>query len=716
MLASFFKVKSPTQKTDDNNIKFGSFENSYIKDELPTEFTLTNLISLFEKLTDEINRFFNLFDPLFNISKNREFSTSLTNTFTECKLPLIYIKVGFIFFIRKINILKTTLLNLPLTDYENVNTNELIEQFISKHKSTTYVDDIGSLKSEFLKFFELETNILTMIKSQEPEYKPSVSNYSILTMLSLGMINDLNKRIPELFAQNVKILDDIPNEQLMEFLVMIHKLDISNQVFENFYLIPQESIWEVPENSEEWCEMKKRFQRLVPYNKKDVKEMLQKVFEFIKLGYASFSKGYSGNKNDILKTAKSGLYMALYFVDKTKAKRNALKFLVNPDPEISKKVWNIIDIKGIGTAAKVALPSIKYVDKFYLKCLAPEITLETISQLDQEIKKSNFELKQPKIITDIISSKLKVDNKGNPDLTEVDKLIKQKISNEEDKKNYTTIKLYHNETMRIPSSGYLKQFINTFYNPPKTQTRDSLIIHIHGGGFVAMSPTGHENYTRKWAKRTGVPLIGIKYSLSPEHPFPKALNEVYQTYLWILTYMEDIFNIKIKNIILAGDSAGGNLCVSLVYLLLVNKLRLPNVVFLVYPALKLTLKRVNISYMNSITDPILEYNLLKCCAFAYAGNCDEFNQFLSPLFMDDKIMKLLPPIRIVGGSSDPLRDDSILLFQKLVKLNVDVTMKEIKYFPHGFLNYDIPNMMPESGIATDIIVEEMEKFIKERTK
>ena len=69
MLASFFKVKSPTQKTEDNNIKFGSFDNSYIKDELPTEFTLTNLISLFEKLTDEINRFFNLFDPLFNISE-----------------------------------------------------------------------------------------------------------------------------------------------------------------------------------------------------------------------------------------------------------------------------------------------------------------------------------------------------------------------------------------------------------------------------------------------------------------------------------------------------------------------------------------------------------------------------------------------------------------------------------------------------------------------
>ena len=123
---------------------------------------------------------------------------------------------------------------------------------------------------------------------------------------------------------------------------------------------------------------------------------------------------------------------------------------------------------------------------------------------------------------------------------------------------------------------------------------------------------------------------------------------------------------------------------------------------------------MNLSYLNSLSDPILEYNLLKFCLVSYTGECDEFNQFLSPLFMHDKVMKLLPPVRIICGSSDPLRDDSILLLQKLVDLNVDVKMKEIKYFPHAFLNYDYPMMMPEANIGNEIIIEEIEQIIKEK--
>ena len=49
----------------------------------------------------------------------------------------------------------------------------------------------------------------------------------------------------------------------------------------------------------------------------------------------------------------------------------------------------------------------------------------------------------------------------------------------------------------------------------------------------------------------------------------------------------------------------------------------------------------------------------------------------------------------------------------VVKDVVGDAMKEIKYFPHGYLNYDIPIMMPEAGIANELIINEMEKFIVE---
>ena len=71
----------------------------------------------------------------------------------------------------------------------------------------------------------------------------------------------------------------------------------------------------------------------------------------------------------------------------------------------------------------------------------------------------------------------------------------------------------------------------------------------------------------------------------------------------------------------------------------------------------------------------------------------------------------MPPIKIVAGSSDPLRDDIIRYVHRLTELKKEVKLIEFKYFPHGFLNYDVPNMMPEAKIGNDVIIKEMEKVI-----
>jgi hypothetical protein len=44
-------------------------------------------------------------------------------------------------------------------------------------------------------------------------------------------------------------------------------------------------------------------------------------------------------------------------------------------------------------------------------------------------------------------------------------------------------------------------------------------------------------------------------------------------------------------------------------------------------------------------------------------------------------------------------------------LKVDAKYTELKYFPHGFFNYDYPMMMPEASVATDIFIEEMKKIL-----
>ena len=124
---------------------------------------------------------------------------------------------------------------------------------------------------------------------------------------------------------------------------------------------------------------------------------------------------------------------------------------------------------------------------------------------------------------------------------------------------------------------------------------------------------------------------------------------------------------------------------------------------------------LSLSYFNAITDPVLEFNLLKFCVKSYQGEYENTkNPFLSPLYMDDNVLKFLPPVRIFGGTADPLRDDSIYFMERLLKLKKKVKMIEFKYFPHGFLNYDIKMMMPEAAVINEMVIKDMDKYITKK--
>lgn len=100
-----------------------------------------------------------------------------------------------------------------------------------------------------------------------------------------------------------------------------------------------------------------------------------------------------------------------------------------------------------------------------------------------------------------------------------------------------------------------------------------------------MSSNSHENYLRKWVNKLDVPVLSIDYRLAPQHPYPNALDDVFQAYMWAIKYAEDELNIIPEKIILVGDSAGGNLVLGLTYLLILLNKRLPTALFLVYPGI-----------------------------------------------------------------------------------------------------------------------------------
>ncbi|KNC48039.1 lipase/esterase [Thecamonas trahens ATCC 50062] len=86
-----------------------------------------------------------------------------------------------------------------------------------------------------------------------------------------------------------------------------------------------------------------------------------------------------------------------------------------------------------------------------------------------------------------------------------------------------------------------------------------LVIHLHGGGFVAMSPADHADYLKTWARAPGMErtlFISLDYPLAPEAPFPLALNDAFALYAIAAS-------CSTAPISVVGDSAGGNLAAAL---------------------------------------------------------------------------------------------------------------------------------------------------------
>ena len=113
--------------------------------------------------------------------------------------------------------------------------------------------------------------------------------------------------------------------------------------------------------------------------------------------------------------------------------------------------------------------------------------------------------------------------------------------------------------MRVISSG----------RATSSLTANKVLMFLHGGGFMGPSADAVENiFVKNWATRLpGLTIINVDFSLAPEHPFPRALQEVLDLYLWLTSgspAVQDALSFYPKDIVVAGDSSGGNIAAALI--------------------------------------------------------------------------------------------------------------------------------------------------------
>ncbi|MCP4114735.1 MAG: alpha/beta hydrolase [Desulfobacteraceae bacterium] len=239
---------------------------------------------------------------------------------------------------------------------------------------------------------------------------------------------------------------------------------------------------------------------------------------------------------------------------------------------------------------------------------------------------------------------------------------------------------------------------------PDKANQDHVILYLHGGGFMGGSINTHKDLGARIAAAAGARLLMPEYRLAPEHPFPAGLTDVVTACTWLLDH-----HVSPDRLVVAGDSAGGGLTVSLLLKLKEKKIPLPRAAVLISPWADLACTGES-HQLNLGKDPMLNKKLLVSTAANYVDKARLTHPLVSPVHGD---LSGLCPLLIQVGSHEVLLDDSITLGARAKEAGVEVTLEvweEMFHVWHYFARY-----LDQSRDAIDNIGEWIKnKFLSAR--
>jgi acetyl esterase/lipase len=238
--------------------------------------------------------------------------------------------------------------------------------------------------------------------------------------------------------------------------------------------------------------------------------------------------------------------------------------------------------------------------------------------------------------------------------------------------------------------------INAEWLIPEGSNPEKVILYVHGGGYISGSCNDHRSLVSKFAKNTGVTNLTYEYRLAPEHPFPAAVDDSLTVYRYLLSK-----GIKPSNILIAGESAGGGLCLSTLLALKAYDLPQPVAAVAISPWTDLTCSSE--SYRTKHKVSVAPLNSWHVFSKYYAGNSPKDMPLISPLFGD---LSGLPPIFINSAVDDELFDDGENFYKKAVQAEVKATFRAGTGMVHCY-----PLLSPMFKEAEDAM-NEIVAFIK----
>jgi epsilon-lactone hydrolase len=195
---------------------------------------------------------------------------------------------------------------------------------------------------------------------------------------------------------------------------------------------------------------------------------------------------------------------------------------------------------------------------------------------------------------------------------------------------------------------------------PVDAPENFVLLYFHGGGFIFCSLKTHRAMVARLALAGGTRAVSVDYRLAPEHPFPAALEDCLAAYRWLLQS-----GISPRRIVVAGDSAGGNLALALLIALRRDGDPLPAAAVGLSPATDLTWSGESFQTKAKF-DPIFpkgsSSSLSSQIDAVYVRTEDPHNPLISPLYGDWRGM---PPILLHVGEDEVLLNDSTRMVDRV---------------------------------------------------
>lgn len=225
---------------------------------------------------------------------------------------------------------------------------------------------------------------------------------------------------------------------------------------------------------------------------------------------------------------------------------------------------------------------------------------------------------------------------------------------------------------------------------PQNSIANQVLLYLHGGGFVFGLTPPHLQMGAYLAHKMGMRILMADYRLAPDHPFPAALDDCATAYRWLLKQ-----GISAHNIVVAGDSAGGNLTVTLLMKLRDSGDPLPAAAACLSPVTDLTKADLRQAYK----DPLLPPQAMSFYTKSYVGHNDAHIPLISPVFGD---LRDLPSLLVHAGEDEILRDDAVRIASLAGSAGVDV---RLEVYPRMWHVWQLNLTLPQATQSLDDIAQ-----------